>query len=57
MGTETVPIGTKGLLRRDYDEDADDLGPRNDCGDGRVKGLPKFALNAAGALKGALCGS
>ena len=39
MGTETVPSGTKGLLRRDYDEDADDRAPRNDCGDGRGEGF------------------
>jgi hypothetical protein len=57
MGTETVPSGTKGLLRRDYDEDAMTLRPEMIAATVGVKGLPKVALNAAGALKGALCGS
>jgi len=39
MGTETVPSGTKGLLRRDYDDDADDRAPGNDCGDVRGEGF------------------
>ena len=39
MGTETVPSGTKGLLRRDYDHDADDRAPGKDCGDVRGEGF------------------
>jgi hypothetical protein len=49
MGTETVPSGPK--------EDGDDRAPRNDCGDGGMKDLHKVAFNAAGALKGVLCGT
>jgi hypothetical protein len=44
-------------VRRNYDEDVDDRAPRNDCGDGGMKDLHKVTFNAAGVLKGVLCGT